>query len=1229
MKKIIPFCFFLFGIGTLLNANAQTTITIGTSATTNTGNSYPCPYGNFFWGAKHDILYLASELSAQGMSTGNITSLAFNVTAIPNATNLQNYTIGMMSTNATVVSGAFASGTTTVVPASNHQVVIGWNTHTFSTPFFWDGTSNILVQVCFNNTAFTNGNPGVTFTPTGFLSTSFFRQDNTTSVCSTLNGTATTNRPNTQITFIPATIPPTAAFSANLTNTCQTTINFTDATCCNVTSWEWDFGDTTTSTLQNPTHTYAHPGTYSVQLITTNNFGVDTLLKPNYITISSGGAAPASCAPTASTPFGGFGITAVTFNTIASTSALATSSYDDLSCAWSTNVYEGSSYQLSLSATGAAGSQNFRAWIDFNNDGVFDTNTESILSVNSAASASASILIPLGAVLNTQLRLRVAADYDGSVSVPTPCGNYDFGQAEDYSVVILQNTNPPSADFTVNTVTSCSGDVVFTDLSNNSPTSWDWDFGDATTSGSQNPAHTYQASGDYTVTLIATNAFGADTLVKTTYVHVALGSAPIAATCTPTTTLHCCGYGISNVTFGTINNSSLSGIEGYKDFTCGNSTEVIEGFDNLLKIQTSAADSQDTRVWIDYNNNGTFSTNELVLTSNNHKNPSALVNVAVSTAVLNTPLRMRVWSDFAGSTPGPCNNPNRGQVEDYTVVVKPNTQPPLVHFGADITISCGGTVNFIDSTENSISSWLWDFGDLSTSTIANPTHTYTATGLYTVTLIVTNAFGADTLTKTNFINVVSTSPGPISPLCSPVTVNTCCTIGVTNVTFGTINNSSGNATEGYSDYSCLLQTSVLAGQSNTISITTSNNIAENVRVWIDYNNDGQFSSSTEIAYSDFNATLNHTGTITVPLTAVTNTPLRMRVVSDVGSALNSSCTNLTYGQAEDYGITVTPNTNPPVTAFAANLTSSCNGIIAFTNSTSNATSYTWDFGDLTNSTLANPTHTYSANGVYTVQLISCNSFGCDTVTKTNYITVTLGGPIATLCSPATTGYCCGVGISNVNLGNINNSSADGSDGYKDYTCTQRDTTMRGGYSTPFTITTGLGQSENVRIYIDYNNNGNFNSPNELVYQNNSLLTHSGNINVPATGVVFYTNLRMRVISDFNALTNACSNVTFGQAEDYTVYITNPNGTQSLSGGESVSIFPNPARGIFQINYSFSGKKDVSVSISDVLGRQVFEMQESATELYAKKVDLSNQAKGIYFVKITSENNTITQKIYLE
>jgi len=62
--------------------------------------------------------------------------------------------------------------------------------------------------------------------------------------------------------------------------------------------------------------------------------------------------------------------------------------------------------------------------------------------------------------------------------------------------------------------------VVFADSSTNNPDSWLWQFGDGGTSIVQNPTHVYDSTGSYDVVLIVSNGFGADTLVRASYITV-------------------------------------------------------------------------------------------------------------------------------------------------------------------------------------------------------------------------------------------------------------------------------------------------------------------------------------------------------------------------------------------------------------------------------------------------------------------------------------------------------------------------------------------------------------------------------------------------------------------------------------------------------------------------------------------------------------------------------------
>ena len=62
-------------------------------------------------------------------------------------------------------------------------------------------------------------------------------------------------------------------------------------------------------------------------------------------------------------------------------------------------------------------------------------------------------------------------------------------------------------------------------------------------------------------------------------------------------------------------------------------------------------------------------------------------------------------------------------------------------------------MTFTDKSTNSPTSWKWTFGDGSTSTAQNPTHKYTKTGKYTVSLTVKNTAGSDAKTISNYVKV--------------------------------------------------------------------------------------------------------------------------------------------------------------------------------------------------------------------------------------------------------------------------------------------------------------------------------------------------------------------------------------------------------------------------------------------------------------------------------------------
>jgi PKD repeat protein len=95
-----------------------------------------------------------------------------------------------------------------------------------------------------------------------------------------------------------------------------------------------------------------------------------------------------------------------------------------------------------------------------------------------------------------------------------------------------------------------------------------------------------------------------------------------------------------------------------------------------------------------------------------------------------------------------------GTVIAHVAAATPPTSPPVASFSASSTaLTCDGFVQFTDESTNTPTSWLWNFGDGTTSTLQDPSHQYTTNGTYTVSLKATNAYGNNTSTLTNYITV--------------------------------------------------------------------------------------------------------------------------------------------------------------------------------------------------------------------------------------------------------------------------------------------------------------------------------------------------------------------------------------------------------------------------------------------------------------------------------------------
>jgi len=236
------------------------------------------------------------------------------------------------------------------------------------------------------------------------------------------------------------------------------------------------------------------------------------------------------------------------------------------------------------------------------------------------------------------------------------------------------------------------------------------------------------------------------------------------------------------------------------------------------------------------------------------------------------------------------------------------------------SVAAGGSIQFYDQSSGGPITWSWEFpgGTPSTSSSEDPLITYNYPGIYKVSLTATNATGAGNKeTKISYIIVGETVT---AASCSPTTeegiVGNYGT-GVFRFTLEDIDNFSGSAKSdhltfggsGYMDFSSRATTTLEVSTLYNVSVTVGASNNEYVRIYIDYNNNGDFTDAGELVYNWGTATKGEqTGSFTTPANPTLNTLLRCRVISDTWP-IQGPCGRTTspagqykYGQAEDYGI---------------------------------------------------------------------------------------------------------------------------------------------------------------------------------------------------------------------------------------------------------------------------------------------------------------------------------------
>lgn len=750
--KIFPLLSVFFPLlfsGLFSNITAQTTVTIGSPDFPSSDFGVEGPYNWQQTTLRSQILITATELNALGLGEGQILSFAMNKSNQGVSGTLEGFIVsgGVLNGDFGV---QFETGLSVLVASQDFTPQFGWNEHVFDSPFNWDGSSDIVFETCYQN-----GGPGdfpneMWFS---FEGQQYYKESDHLGPNSACDDNFAEDlfafHPQLQLTWLPPQLPPIADINILSAAACSGYLSLSDNSNYSPESWLWYFGDGSTSTDENPEHTYSMDGTYTVSLVVTNEFGTDSTAVVNAITVTlaSNPPLPAMCIPETQNLSAGFGVVNVTLNGNSYPSSNGSVGYEDLTCS-NFEVNQGVIYTLEVEVDGPS-DNHVVTWIDFNADGSF-SDDEKIMTQVTDQLASVDFMVPATALTDSTLRMRVIADFF-LLGESSSCSNPSGGQAEDHAIRITPNTAPPTAGFSFAPTFSCDGIIQFQDESLSTPTSWLWQFGDSEFSTAQSPSHTYTTSGTYTVSLSVQNSFGTDFLELTDVITIDIEQALIP-TCEPPTQSYCCGYGLVSFEFGGIANLSADGSAGYEDFSCGQEASVTEGMTYSISADTGTENPHDLKIYIDLNNDGDLTIDEIVFTSFNSYQHTGTITIPATVPLEETRIRMRVLADFVGNSNTACTQPQFGQVEDYSVVIYPDTTPPTTAFTASPLLSCDGEVTFTNNSELG-SSYLWYFGDSNTSIDESPTHTYTSNGTYTVSLVTTNDYGSDSLAIVDYVTV--------------------------------------------------------------------------------------------------------------------------------------------------------------------------------------------------------------------------------------------------------------------------------------------------------------------------------------------------------------------------------------------------------------------------------------------------------------------------------------------
>jgi chitodextrinase len=364
-------------------------------------------------------------------------------------------------------------------------------------------------------------------------------------------------------------------------------------------------------------------------------------------------------------------IASVTIGTYTNTSGAA--SYTDYTSEV-ISLEAGSSVNLTLTPGFSSSTYNeyWKIWIDYNADGDFDDNNELVFDAGSLSNSSVSGNISILSTANGTTRMRVSMKYNGS---QTACESFSYGEVEDYTVTFADavlDTEAPSipTSLSASSITSSAANLSWNASTDNVGVTEYEVYQNGSLIGNS-------AITSYSITgLNASTQYSYAVKAKDAAGNISALSNSFSLTTSSVQIAYCTTKGnnvnyewIDLVSIGSINNSTTAN-GGYADFT-NLSTTVSPGASATINVSCGFNSSSYTEywhVWVDWNQDGTFDSNEEMATGSSSSAGTLTYTFTVPTSALSGSTRMRVTMKY-NSAATSCETFSYGEVEDYTIIV--------------------------------------------------------------------------------------------------------------------------------------------------------------------------------------------------------------------------------------------------------------------------------------------------------------------------------------------------------------------------------------------------------------------------------------------------------------------------------------------------------------------------------------------------------------------------------